>query len=234
MKHFNQKKGFTLIELLVVIAIISLLVSILLPSLQTARELAKTTACSANLKTCGVTYAMYMADYDGAFFKSYGGANNSQAWLNSTQGKEFFALAGYAKVNIATDRFPLFDCPTQEDRFAGDNTKVAYLKCYDYAYNATPGDGISYKNGTQEKNMKPQVLHPSDLVLFYDSTRYRGYCWPQLGEYWNRKDVISATVDLPEYMQWPHDNAANFVFLDGHVQKEKEANVTDDWFDPNF
>lgn len=58
----QRKKGFTLIELLVVIAIIALLVSILLPSLQRARELAKRTMCGANLNGIGKAMAIYQAD----------------------------------------------------------------------------------------------------------------------------------------------------------------------------
>lgn len=57
--------AFTLIELLVVIAIITLLVSILLPSLNAARDLAKQTACMAQLKSLGTTTLMYANDYDG-------------------------------------------------------------------------------------------------------------------------------------------------------------------------
>ena len=57
----RRSKGFTLIELLVVIAIIALLVSILLPSLNRARELAKRVSCAANLNGVGKALALYKA-----------------------------------------------------------------------------------------------------------------------------------------------------------------------------
>lgn len=62
----NKTKGFTLIELLVVIAIISLLVSILLPSLNRAKDLARQTACMANLKQNSLGLTLYTEDYSGA------------------------------------------------------------------------------------------------------------------------------------------------------------------------
>ncbi len=52
-------KGFTLIELLVVIAIIALLLSILLPSLSLAKDVAKRIACSANLRSLGMAAIFY-------------------------------------------------------------------------------------------------------------------------------------------------------------------------------
>jgi prepilin-type N-terminal cleavage/methylation domain-containing protein len=60
-----RKRAFTLIELLVVVAIISLLVSILLPSLQKAKDLANLTACASNAKQLGLAISMYACDFDG-------------------------------------------------------------------------------------------------------------------------------------------------------------------------
>ena len=57
--------AFTLIELLVVVAIISLLVSILLPSLSQARELARRSLCMSNLHHVGVAIHMYANDNKG-------------------------------------------------------------------------------------------------------------------------------------------------------------------------
>lgn len=63
----KRNKAFTLIELLVVIAIIALLISILLPSLSKARELAKRSVCAANLGGTGKALAMYANTARGSF-----------------------------------------------------------------------------------------------------------------------------------------------------------------------
>ncbi len=62
MSNKILKKGFTLIELLVVIAIIALLISILLPSLESARKQAKQSACLSHIKNIATSSRVYAAD----------------------------------------------------------------------------------------------------------------------------------------------------------------------------
>jgi len=61
----QTQAAFTLIELLVVIAIIALLVSILVPSLKRARELAQAALCQTSLRSLGTASSIYGGEWDG-------------------------------------------------------------------------------------------------------------------------------------------------------------------------
>jgi prepilin-type N-terminal cleavage/methylation domain-containing protein len=78
----SVKPAFTLIELLIVVAIIALLVSILLPSLAAAREMANGAICASNLRSVYLAATFYANDFDG--------------WLTAPTMSYFTGTAEYA------------------------------------------------------------------------------------------------------------------------------------------
>ncbi len=92
--------AFTLIEVLVVVTIITLLISILLPSLGQARSSSTRVKCSANLKQIGILAAMYQEDHKQfALPGNVAASNASVAWQN------------YLNVEYANTGTGMFLCP---------------------------------------------------------------------------------------------------------------------------
>jgi prepilin-type N-terminal cleavage/methylation domain-containing protein len=100
----QKKKGFTLIELLVVIAIIAILVSILLPSISKARELARRAVCKTNLKG----YVNAFVIYEDAFGKYPSLGNDSSQGFSDDAKGPYDTIGDLADGNKKCNIQPLY------------------------------------------------------------------------------------------------------------------------------
>ena len=103
-----KKRGFTLVELLVVIAIIGILIALLLPAVQAAREAARRTQCANNLKQLALASHNHH-DTRKRFPPGYLGTVDhvwqSDMWSVQNLGMIVYLLP-YMEQNVIYDRFP--------------------------------------------------------------------------------------------------------------------------------
>jgi prepilin-type N-terminal cleavage/methylation domain-containing protein/prepilin-type processing-associated H-X9-DG protein len=141
----RSPRGFTLIELLVVIAILAILVSLLLPAVQQARESARTTQCKNNLRQIGLALHNYADVYSG-----YMPFHVGEGDMTDKRQSAMLALLPFAENNTL-----MYRCP---DDIGSREDKTPFWETY----------GTSYK--LEGRALSEHAL-PERTVLEYDAKK---------------------------------------------------------------
>ena len=222
----RTRRAFTLIELLVVIAIISLLVSILLPSLNRAKDLARTVACTSNCRILGMAFVFYMEE--NTHYPPVGAKR-----IDPVSGSEFvvawFALfgdilTGYGNVeNYGRGDFLI--CPEAPEFHQAYYSKLGYgynAKTFALArgspqHNPSPADPTNMAYVTRD-----MVIRPEETVLLGDGsfghyippTKHATYaidCMSMVYTHWDSARDLAPTM---RHRDW---TTANIGYADGHA-----------------
>ncbi|MCM8531842.1 MAG: type II secretion system GspH family protein [Lentisphaeraceae bacterium] len=192
---------FTLIELLVVIAIIGILVSLLLPSLSSARESSKTVVCLSNLKQLSVAMEMYVS-------------GNSDSYVDYKLSKNRFWTALLFPYYGTDD---VLNCPSAMPVLGQDwgNAKRGWAtQAYWNEFNGSFPTGsygingwIYNRNNINYYNRPSHVLSPDSTPVFSDSIWVDGW--------------IQHTDSQPADLNGSnHGNYTSRVFIDRHYKKK--------------
>ena len=214
-------RAFTLVELLVVISIIALLLSILMPSLQKAREQAQRLICATNLKNLGIAtqtyilenneeiyFAQYLPSPGSSMDNLYGGGASWEDFLL----KEVYNTVDYfydpSKGGFNKEFFKYFFC----SRFKpSDPAYLPYAEsgyATTYAYNYDLLRIYHYSTSPNVKPLKPINISGTSRCLLLTCGSKRPGTWLTL-----------RGVNLDRYAGYDnHGGRSNFMFLDGHVK----------------
>ncbi len=223
----RARNAFTLIELLIAIAVLSVLSTILLPSLQKARELARTAKCLANIRNMEVAHWMYVTSNNGWMVRAgmaHGGAHADEdvAWLNTLQ-------PYYGDKLMA--RCPSDDSPHWPGGIPVPPSSDQYRRC-SYGINEFTDPNLCPWGGPYKKI--DSVPSPSRTVHFVEMAEegeFAGADHPHV-DLWVGNVVAKAANQLQinqhggELRSW--NARANYGFLDGHAETRSFREVFQD------
>ena len=199
----RRGKGFTLVELLVVIAIIGILIALLLPAVQAAREAARRMQCSNNLKHIALGLATYESAM-GVYPPGRIGCDNVPA------------LCPLPEQNVGTSAFvailPQIEQQTAYDRFDFSDG----LWTYTMSWLTFNGEAIA---------QRPSVyVCPSDTSEPYSDDPQIGSIY-QIGDYkaaTGSYATVSGTVGMTKGItnEQKYSNTGVFYYLNGHSVRD--------------
>jgi len=215
----KKKKAFTLVELLVVIAIIALLLAILMPALQKARDLAKTTVCIAGCKSLSLAWTVYASDNDAKIvsamtgYSEYGnhfGKNPllcPNPWVD--WGGYAFEGPGNKERQIkAIKQGMLYPYVNTPDAYRCPTSKKFEFICYTIPdlFGNLRIEGHQTMGGQEVLLTTLDIKRPSDRIIFLDEgyVSYGGYTiYYNRAEWWDRPPVR-------------HNKGITLGYADGH------------------
>jgi prepilin-type N-terminal cleavage/methylation domain-containing protein/prepilin-type processing-associated H-X9-DG protein len=213
----RRNRAFTLIELLVVIAVIAVLMSILMPALQRARESGKRAACLSNLKQLTLAWNMYADESDDRLVNGATGYSNvNQAWGDHRNERAW--VDGYSNsdwdVQIKAIRdgalFPfvknerLYKCPTGR---RGQALTYSIM----FSMNAVCHTWVQGVKGAHVKKRTEIKPNLAQRLVFIDE----GYMKP---------DAYAVYYQQATWFDNPpvrHGDGVTVSFADGHVEHWK-------------